>query len=315
MDILKPIQAEGQAQGDQALAQATSVPDGQVQKQQLDQQPQPNPEPTQDDLLKRVGEFQKENPPDANLDHSQTQGFGLSDIEKIEDPVAREAALNAYKSLEKGYNQKFQALAEQRKALESQGQNSNNQTLNRQWTPEEVQKLANDPSFVQAAQQVYGTQADPNAQVSSDEYSALTDVEKAKMAAYDQKIAMLEKQLVSASNRQQHETLQSKYPDYNPQAIDTIKADLIAGKVQATNEHLYKAFNYEKNVQNAYEMGLQEGLKGTSERRQYASPEGQIAVASTPPVEKMEGESSKAFWKRIASGVLNKTSQQNPIKT
>ena len=41
--------------------------------------------------------------------------FNINDIDSIEDPKAREYAQKAYKSFEKGYQKKFQELAETRK--------------------------------------------------------------------------------------------------------------------------------------------------------------------------------------------------------
>ena len=46
---------------------------------------------------------------------------GVNDIEKIQDPVAKQYVQNAYKSMQAGYTQKTQALAEQRKQLDKIG--------------------------------------------------------------------------------------------------------------------------------------------------------------------------------------------------
>src|SRR3990167_11007207 len=80
-------------------------------------------------------------------------GFDYKEIENIKDLQAREYAEKAYKSFQRGWNEKYQELAELRKSLVAK------KTENAIWTPERIQdELLSDPTFIQSAQKVSGVQ-------------------------------------------------------------------------------------------------------------------------------------------------------------
>jgi hypothetical protein len=267
---------------------------------QQDVQPSTTPaqtEPTQEpkkepDLISRVSQFVEENKPS---EPTATEGqFNVNDIEKIQDPEAKKYAEDAYKSLQRGFNQKFQELAGLRKELEGKIE------TDKTWTPERVQSLLNDPSFVQAAQSVAGT----TGQQQDQDYSALTDGEKAKLAKIDE----LEKQLSEYRNNinvglrtQQDEQLKSKYGNYNSAAVDTLTAELIAKKRNATREDIWKVIDYNPAMERAYKLGRKDERDGISEKVSSASFEGGTAQVSTTGLQKKEGESSEQLWQRIIS--------------
>lgn len=254
-------------------------------------------------ILDKVNKFMESSKPsnEENPEEGPTN-ISLADIEKIEDPVARQVALDKFKLLERGYNQKFQELAELRKALES------NQTKAEEaWTVDRVQKLLQDPQFVNVAQQISGYQ--PEGQ-DDDEYSALSPREQALMQKLEAQTNMIQKQMSEAERFKQDSELKSKYKDYNPQAVDTLTADLLAGRVQATREHLHKVATYDtmkaemlKRVEAAYELGRSERDNGIPEKVQATSFQGQTTTP-TSTIQKKEGETSKQFFKRIADNVV-----------
>lgn len=260
------------------------------------------PDPKPDDLMQRVASFVDDNEPKVKVEDDFH--FDASKISEIEDPKAREYAENAYKSLQKGFNQKFQEIADLRKAMES------NQSQNQQWTVERVQSLINDPQFVQVAQQVAGQNPDGQ----SDDYSALSPTEKARIDKQEAQILALQNQLTSSQNQAQHEFLSTKYSDYKGQAVDTIKADMIAGKVNATNEHIYKAFNFDKAVNNAYALGRKDERMGIVEKSESASIDSQNTVQSDAPIKKEDNESSKSLWNRIAAKSIQLAAKTQEIR-
>lgn len=258
----------------------------------------------QDDILSRVSSFMTENAPKEPVE--KDFHFDINDIDKIEDPNSREYVQKAHKSLEKAYQKKFQDLSEIRKTLESSLQNK------RDWTPDEIKKMMEtDQNFLYSLQQLAGL--DKQAQ-DSEEYSALSEAERMKISNLEREIHALRNQAQIDIEKQQHEMLSQRYSDYDPQAIDSLKSDFIAGKVQATNEHLYKVLNYEKNVKAAYEMGRREALTGNVEKLQSSSLDGQSALGAPSPFKKQENEDSKSFWNRIAAQTLKSVNTKQNIR-
>ena len=175
-----------------------------------------------------------------------------AEIDKISDPNLRAQVEGLKKSLQRGYNDKFQTIAETRKELEKQMTESN------LWTPEKINRLLNDQNFVTAAQSVMQSQNPPNSGKSDDEWSTLTDGEKSTIVALQKKIEILELKNQQSTNSQQDDLLKSKYANYDAQVVSKLKDDLINGRMQATNEHLWKVVDYESAIDRAYKLGRKE---------------------------------------------------------
>jgi hypothetical protein len=256
-----------------------------------------------EDLVSRVASFK---PPAKEATPKTDEAFDYKEIEAIKDPAAKEVALKAYKSMQSGFGKKFQEVAELRKTLEAKASESAN------WTPERIQSLLNDPNFVKAAQQVTGTSASNQNQsgLSNEEWSALTDNEKAQLTAMQHKINMLESINSQTLKLQQDETLKAKFANYDPRAVDLLTADLLQGKVQATREHLHKVLDYEAAVERAYQLGLTDGTKGKQERLNASSFQGSSAINSSERPQPNKDESNIGFFQRVArqrlSDSLNK---------
>lgn len=259
------------------------------------------PQTDQDDILSRVSKFidenaKQENPEELNDSSVFNDAEFRTQIDAIQDPIMKEQMIKMRKSGQAGINSKFQELASMKKDIESIKQNTT-QPNQEVWTPERVQQLTQDPNFVQAAQQVAGAQ---------DESSMLSEAEKAqigKISALENELTNMKKLQVSSARQQQHQDLQAKYSDYNPQAIDTITADMISGKIQATPEHIYKAFNYDEHVrakaEAGYKLGRQDERSGIKEKVQSVSVDGINTVESSPAIVRQDGESSEQIIKRI----------------
>ena len=244
---------------------------------------EPVKEPVTEPLVTRVSQVKPE-------EKKTDEAFNVNDIEKIEDPKAKEYAQKAYKSFESGYTKKFQALAEERKAWEEK------KVQGEVWTTEKVQALTTDPSFVKAAQSV--------ANQPTDEYSTLTESEKKQISdakAIAQQAVAQNAQLLKA---QQDESNKAKYANYDPNAVDILTADLLKGTVQATREHLWKVQDYDSAVERAYKLGKSDKVEDNKDKLASLSPEGTVVTGdeTAPSIEK--GESDRNYIKRLGMAAL-----------
>ena len=248
------------------------------------QEPKPN-------LLQRVSSY-KETPKQEEVAPTDDVDFDVNEINNIENPAAREYAMKAYKSMQRGFGKKLQERSELAKKVELL-ESAVNDT--KSWTPEKIQSLLNDQGFVQAAQSVYQHQSQD-----TDEYSALSEAEQREITQLKTKIASLEQNNWQSVKVQQDEKLKSTYVNYNPVAIDTLTADLLQNKVQATREDLWKVIDYEPGIKRAYELGRQDEREGITEKANSLSVEGVSTSRNDSPLERKEGESSGELFKRVA---------------
>lgn len=256
----------------------------------------------QPDILTRVAGFKQE-PKAPDSTPSDDVNFDYKQLENIKDPEAKSWADKAYKSMQSGFTKKFNELAELRKSVEAQKQQVT------KWTPERIQQeLLNNPEFVQAAS-VVANSANQNPQdsgLTDEQYSALSDREKAKLSALEQQVIQLQQINNNVLRNKEDSELSSKYPDYSAQEIDTITADMLAGKLQATREHLYKAFKYEDNVRKAYELGKQDALKENQDKARAVSVSGLNVNSGSDVPKQQPGQSREGHFAQIALANLAK---------
>ena len=258
--------------------------------------------PVKEDLVTRASKFKVETPKvDINVEEPK---FDVNDIEKITDPAAKEIALKAYKSFQRGFNQKFQELAELRKQTEASKQPT-------AWSPERIKAEMNKPDFIEASKVVLQEQNPPESGMTETEWSSLTTNEKKQWQAMQQELASLKQQQVTEQIRnnykQQDEQLKAKFANYNPEAVDILTNDLLAGKVQATREHIFKALDYEAMADRAYKMGLQDALLEKQDKLNASAYTGLTTgkpATDVPVAEK--NESSQSFFRRIVANNIAK---------
>lgn len=256
-----------------------------------------------DSLASRIAKFHADNQPKEPI--PEDFKFNSNDVNNIQDPVQRQIVEDHMKSNQKAFNEKFQQLAELRKESE----NANNNT----WTPERVQALTQDPEFLSAAQQI--TNQTANAQ-SDEEY--LTDTEKQLKS----EVSELRNTLNGMKNNQTQQQLESEHDkletvyggNYDKQAVDSLRTDLISGKVQANNESLWKVYDYEASNDRAYKMGLQDGQNGVRQNVQGMSISGQQVVATPVTDTKPEGQTNKQFWQACKENALRMAGAKAAIK-
>jgi hypothetical protein len=212
-----------------------------------------------EDIITKVSKFKKEEP---KVESPVSDKFDYKDIEKIKDPEAKAWAEKAYKSMQAGFTPKLMEASELKKKveeLETKFGNSQN------WSAERVQSLLNDPNFVNAAQSVLQSQQSQPA-MTEEQWSSLSDTDKAKFVEMEKKLSVLEQQNQFEVKKHQDSTLATKYANYNPQVVDRTVQDLLSGRIQATREEIWKVVDYENAVQRAYEMGMQEGSSKGNEK-------------------------------------------------
>lgn len=278
----------------------TPVQDPVQQPDVQNNEQQPAPE---NDLMSRVAQFQTENKP--KVDVPENFNFDVNEINNIEDPNARRLVEDAYKSFQKGFNHKFQEIADLRKQMESQ--------LHKEgWTPERVQALTQDPEFLKAAQEVAGMQTQ---ETDDDEY--LSDTERqlmAKVGELEGKLNQFQSNQSQQQIEQEHDRLARIYGEnYNRQAVDTIITDLKTGKVKGGPEAVWKVYDYEKAIERAYNMGLNDRKAGVQEKVQASSFEGNQVTPNQIPA-KEENENPKQFWRKLMGQTLAESQQGAQIK-
>lgn len=236
----------------------------------------------EEDIFKRVSSFKPE-------EHKEETPFNVNDIEKIEDPKAKEYAQSAYKSFERGYQKKYQEIAQMRKEYEQKLAEAN-----QPWTTERIQSLLNDPNFVKAAQSVAGTN---------------TEEEDPELRKIKQQQQVLAQQLYTERMRREDEKLLNKYADYDPNAVDIITAELLTNKRIATREDIWKVMKYDEHVRRAYEMGRvdeRDTRKKDLVDKQAASSIDGSHLQATERIEPEAGEHPSKFLIRAYVGHMKK---------
>jgi hypothetical protein len=258
-------------------------------------------EPKVEDIVSRVSKFTEK----PSTPAEEKSSFNRNDIEKIQDPTARKFAEDAYKSLEAGYTKKFQELSSQRKELESLKQNLEAQR-NQGWSPERIQQLLDDPTFVKAAQQVTSTQkvTQQGVDLTEEEFNYLTP-EQQKVYARSKQVEQTLGNVVGELNRIQlqseHEKLKGKYANYDSNSVDKLRQDLMRGSYQATSEDIWKVYDYENAIKRAYELGKSDKQSNISEKIGATSLSENLNITSQDEVPKKgPNESFSEYWRRIA---------------
>lgn len=250
-------------------------------------------QPKVEDIVSRVA--QVKDTPSQTQDSSHSE-FNVKEIEKITDPVAKEYAEKAYKSFQRDYTRKTQEIAEIRKTYEQK------MAENSRWTPERVKSLLNDQEFVKSAEAVAGL----NQSIEAGQQPQIPEAEKQKIKELDNQMKAILNQNAQLVRQQQHEQIKARYVNYDPNMVDQLAQDLLAGKVTATPEHLWKVLDYEKAVERAYRLGLEDRNTNTMEKRNASSAQGVEASLGKEPIQRKEGENPNDFFKRILANNIAK---------
>ena len=246
------------------------------------------------DLVTRVSQVEVK--PKTQENKPEEGKFNINDldsqIESIQDPALKGQFVEFKKSLLRGENQKYQEIANLRKTYEQKLVEATT------WTPERIKQEMSRPDFVQAANAVLQSQAPQGSGISNEQWSALSESEKAEFAQLKQKINTLEQTNWEATRMQQDMNLRTKYANYNPQTIDQLTNDLVQGRIQATREDLWKVYDYENAVNRAYQLGLQDKVNLNQERANGMTMTGGGNMPQPSTLERQKGESVSDFMRR-----------------
>jgi len=271
-----------------------------------------------EDIVSRVSSFKAQPKEGAeSLPSQDAIAFNVKDFDKIQDPTARKLAEDAYKSMQADYTRKTQALASEKKQMESlkaQLEQSG------QFTQTKIQELLNNPSFVQAAKEYEASQrvnqqSAQTGDLTEEEFSYLSPEQQklylSQKRMHEQSQSMLtnlSQELLSMKTQKEDTELAGKFKNYDSNVVNQTYKDMMAGKVQATREHLWKAIDYDDAVNRAYQVGQMDERQGISEKRQASTTVGgvntQTIDADIPLKDKKESFSD--YWKRLATASKTK---------
>ncbi len=264
-----------------------------AQAQPVQTPPAEQPEPQKVDLITRVSQVKVEAKPEVKTEDGK---FNINDldaeIEKIPDPSLKSQFTEFKKSLLRGENQKYQEVANLRKQYEQKLAESSS------WTIDRLKQEMNRPDFVQAANQILQSQAPQGSGMSNEQWSALSDTDKAEFNQLKQKIDILERTNWETLKTQQDAQLSQKYANYDAGAVARLTDDLVSHRVQATQEHLWKVIDYENAVNRAYELGLQDKNNFNQERVAGMTMPGGNNMTQPQTIDRLKGETVQAFFKR-----------------
>lgn len=249
----------------------------------------------EEDLITRVSQVK---PPESQEGKPKVEGsFNINDldaeIEKVTDQAVKDQLIGLKKSLLRGENQKYQEIANLRKQYEQKLAESST------WTPERVKAEMNKPDFVRAAQDVLQSQNPSGSGLTEEQWSGMSDAEKAEIKQLKDKINILEQSSWEATKIQQDNALKSKYANYASDVVDTTTQGLMSGKVKATREDLWKVIDYENAVRRAYELGKQDKLIDNQEKIGGMSFDTTTRNVTAPSgLERQKGETIASFMRR-----------------
>lgn len=252
---------------------------------------QPKPEP---DLITKVSQFKKAEPENkdpelANFDYKQIEGL---------DAKGKELFIKYYKDEQRKFTKKFQDLADEKKNLDTE--------RNTPWTPERVNKLLADHNFLEAAKQVTAAQG----QRQTDDTSLLTDEEKAKLAQVDQmkeEMSRLKVERLQNAILQKDTELKNRFADYEPKIVDNALGELAQMQPQELRPYIWKAINYERDIERAYELGRQEKNSSIQDKvNSLSSAFGNANPADILPA-RDKGETDQSYFLKLADRRLQES--------
>jgi len=262
-------------------------------------------QPPVEDLVTRASKFKLES---NGSEPSQKPEvfFDPKEIEKIQDPQAREYAQKAYIEMNRGLQAKFQEVAQMRKDLEAQ--------RNASWTPERLQAELKKNDFVSSAQYLNSQQTAKNqsgGELTDEQWGVLSPEERAELMQDRQKVNILTQEVNSMRRQQEDARLKSIYANYNPEVVTKLQDDLYNNRYQAGPEDIWKVADYEAMAKRSYELGKQDRQRELGEKAGAISPDGINSTSSYEIPQRQPKESTVSLFKRIA---LKRMSEMNRVK-
>lgn len=259
-----------------------------------------------DDFMSKVTQFEVESSvANKTPDEIDNEVFSDKDFRKrIDDVRAKDPELAKHLELMRksgisGINNKMQEIAEIRKELQSLRDAQNRP----RFSANSIEELLKNPEFLAEANKITGK----GSALSDDE--SLSDAAKQEIAQLKSELNSVKGSLQTRSSEEaqaawnrHHESLKTKYKNYDVDKINQVATQLASGQVNVTPEYLYKVLYHDENVKKAFEMGRRMAVGQVEEKRQINSIDGVSAVAQGK-FQQSKDEDNQSFMQRIISGI------------
>lgn len=265
--------------------------------------PELPPTPKADELLKRMGEDSKAKataPNVVNPSDPSAQSQAQVSLDDIKDPAARKIVEDKIKNLESHYNKKYQSNAEKERQLESLRQDLERKT-NQPWTPQRVQEILKDQSFVQAAQTVASQQAPQGFTGTTEEWSALTESEKKNIQELQRQVQNQNLQLNRMLITKDEEQLKQRYSDYDSEKVENFYRDVSEGRIPEIQirELIYKALHHDDHLERTYQYAMQDKTAVIQNKINGSTQLGLNTQTAPEPIKRAEGERGRDLFMKI----------------
>ena len=291
-------------------------------------------QPAQEDIVSRVSQVTTQEP--TTTDATQVKPDGkLSELEAkvneafikpeefaaIKDPVARQFIQRKESEMLSGLNKKFQEVAELRKSLEAEreqlSQTKPEEQLASKYditTREGLMEALEDPQFSNLVQQLAQEQTPQNWEGTNEQWSMLSDTEKAEFKSLKDTVNRLTNALSKQELEKVDSSIKAKYEDYDSSKVNEFENLLKSGKVSETDrrEAIYKILNYENAIKRAYEIAKEERTGNITAKVNATSLDGLPSNQnSSEPLPEKGDKSSSQFFVELAQKKLKELKKQN----
>ena len=200
--------------------------------------------------------------------------------------------------MEKGLSQKFNKIRDLEYKIKSMDT----------WTPERLQKELNRPDFLEAATRVTQSQqaSQPPQGVNSNDWSALSPAEQQEIRSQRNELQRLREEHATLAGSLAVEKadidIKTRIPNYDSSRVNQLQEELRQGKwnAQRIREALWKADNFDKVVEQTYDLAMQDKSGVLQEKKSATTMPGTNANTLPAAPEQAKGESRAGLFRRLA---------------
>lgn len=253
---------------------------------------------TPEDILKRVSQ------PAAAVSTNEAPKVTVS-IEDVKDPVARQILEKRLAEANASIAKTFGEVGADKAKLLKQVEDMQSR-LNQGWTPQRLQQELNKQDFINSAQSLQAQAAPTGWDGTQAEWSSLTPGEKQQFQNIVASQQTLTQQMNQMLQSQVDQQLKTQFPDYDPSQVDSFYKESFEGRVgqDRIREMIYKALNYEKHINRAVELTMQDKLALNQERVNGMALQTTPASISPNAPEKQPNESTQQWLSRKVKWTL-----------
>lgn len=267
------------------------------------------------DILKRVNAEPLPKAPDAQIpdaDRVFSSADLKSELEKIQDPAQRKMFEDVYGNMEKGLSKKMRELGNKISEYDNKLKQATT------WTPERLKNEINRQDFLQSAQTVMQSQQTPppsNWDGSNQAWSVLTPAEQQHLRGLEHRIVETQNEIRGQQEQltveRADQEIKQRIPNYDPGEVNNLQQRFLRREIPLSQirEMLWKAQNFEKVVQQTYQLALQDKAGTLQEKLQASSYTGGTTNTQSDTPVRLEKETPSSFFKRLAEHRLKESRQ------